>query len=36
MNVSIAGPEFVLTAAAAQRAAAKISVVDFKDAGFET
>ena len=36
MGVSIAGPEFVLTAAAGQWAAAKRSVLDFKGAGFET
>ena len=35
MGVSIAGPEFVLTAAAGQCAAAKRSVKDFKDAGYE-
>ena len=34
MGVSIAGPEFVLTAAAGQWAAAKRSVKDFKGAGY--
>ena len=35
MGISIAGPEFVLTAAAGQWAAAKRSVADFKGAGYE-
>ena len=35
MGVSIAGPEFVLTAAAGQWAAAKRSVDDFNKSGFE-
>lgn len=35
MGVSIAGPEFVLTAATGQWAAAKRSVEDFRRAGFE-
>ncbi len=35
MGVSIAGPEFVLTAAVGQWAAAKRSVIAFKDAGHE-
>lgn len=34
MGVSIAGPEFVLAAAAGQWAAAKRSVADFRDAGY--
>ena len=36
MGVSIAGPEFVLSAAAGQRAEARRSVEDFKSIGYET